>query len=259
MIEVKGVEKSFDDVGGRRQVLYDINATFYDGKTNLIIGQSGSGKTVLVKNIVGLFKPDTGQILYDGRDITQMDRKQLKELRKEIGMLFQGSALFDSETVMGNVMFPLMMFSSMSAEEQRERAQFCIDRVNLTGSENKYPSELSGGMQKRAAIARAIALNPKYLFCDEPNSGLDPKTSIVIDDLLSDITHEFGITTIINTHDMNSVMGIGENILFIYEGQKEWQGVSGDIMESNNKRLTDFIFASDLLKEMRSVVRHVKS
>lgn len=254
MIEVRNVEKSFDDVGGRRQVLFGINAKFYDGKVNLIIGQSGSGKTVLVKNLVGLFKPDSGEILYDGRDITKLDDKSMKELRKEIGMLFQGSALFDSETVMGNVIFPLKMFSKMSAAEQRERAQFCIDRVNLTGSENKYPSELSGGMQKRAAIARAIALNPKYLFCDEPNSGLDPKTSIVIDELLSDITHEFGITTIINTHDMNSVMGIGENIIFIYEGEKAWQGESSMIMGSDNQKLTDFIFASDLLKNMRQIV-----
>lgn len=182
MIEVKHLDKFFDN--GARQVLHDISAKFYDGKVNLIIGQSGSGKTVLVKNLVGLFKPEHGEILYDGRDITKMNRNELKGIRKEIGMLFQGSALFDSETVMGNVIFPLMMFSDMTPEEQRERAQFCIDRVNLTGSENKYPAELSGGMQKRAAIARAIALNPKYLFCDEPNSGLDPKTSIVIDQLL---------------------------------------------------------------------------
>ena len=251
MIEVKGVEKSFDEAGKRRQVLFGIDATFYDGKTNLIIGQSGSGKTVLVKNIVGLFKPDVGQILYDGRDITQMDRRQLKELRKEIGMLFQGSALFDSETVMGNVMFPLMMFSSMSQEEQRERAQFCIDRVNLTGSENKYPSELSGGMQKRAAIARAIALNPKYLFCDEPNSGLDPKTSIVIDELLSDITHEFNITTIINTHDMNSVMGIGENIVFINKGHVGWIGNKDEIYNQDNDDLNNFVYATDLFRDVR--------
>ena len=256
MIEVKHISKSFKEDGGVRQVLFDISAKLYDGKTNLIIGQSGSGKTVLIKNIVGLFDPDEGEILYDGRDITKMDRKQRKELRKEIGMLFQGSALFDSETVMGNVMFPLVMFSKMTTGEIKDRAQFCIDRVNLTGSENKYPSELSGGMQKRCAIARAIALNPKYLFCDEPNSGLDPKTSIVIDELLSDITHEFGITTIINTHDMNSVMGIGENIVYIYEGRKEWQGHSSEIMNSTNKRLTDFIFASDLLKEMREAVTH---
>jgi len=254
MIEVKHISKSFKEDGGTRQVLFDVSCKLYDGKTNLIIGQSGSGKTVLIKNIVGLFEPDEGEILYDGRDITRMDRKQRKELRKEIGMLFQGSALFDSETVLGNVMFPLVMFSKLTNSEIRDRAQFCIDRVNLTGSENKYPSELSGGMQKRCAIARAIALNPKYLFCDEPNSGLDPKTSIVIDELLSDITHEFGITTIINTHDMNSVMGIGENIIFIYQGRKDWQGCSSQIMESTNKRLTDFIFASDLLKEMRAVV-----
>ena len=255
MIEVKHVEKSFDEDGGRRQVLYDINAKFYDGKTNLIIGQSGSGKTVLVKNIVGLFKPDVGQILYDGRDITVMDTKQLKALRNEIGMLFQGSALFDSETVMGNVIFPLKMFSKMSTEEQRERAQFCIDRVNLTGSENKFPSELSGGMQKRAAIARAIALNPRYLFCDEPNSGLDPKTSIVIDELLSDITHEYGITTIINTHDMNSVMGIGENIVFINKGCVGWVGNKDQIYNVDNEDLNNFVYATDLFRDVRKYRR----
>ena len=236
-------------------MLFNINAKFYDGKVNLIIGQSGSGKTVLVKNLVGLFKPEKGEILYDGRDITKMGNKEMKEIRKEIGMLFQGSALFDSETVMGNVMFPLMMFSSLSHEEQIQRAQFCIDRVNLSGSEHKYPAELSGGMQKRAAIARAIALNPKYLFCDEPNSGLDPKTSIVIDQLLWDITHEFGITTIINTHDMNSVMGIGESIIFIHQGHLEWRGQSSEVMDSDNKLLSDFIFASDLLKKMRASMK----
>ncbi|MBQ1798498.1 MAG: ATP-binding cassette domain-containing protein [Muribaculaceae bacterium] len=251
MIEVKNIEKSFEEEGGRRQVLFGISAKFYDGKTNLIIGQSGSGKTVLVKNIVGLFKPDCGQILYDGRDITVMDRKQMKELRKEIGMLFQGSALFDSETVMGNVMFPLVMFSDMSEAEQRERAQFCIDRVNLTGSEHKYPSELSGGMQKRAAIARAIALNPRYLFCDEPNSGLDPKTSIVIDELLHDITHEFGITTIINTHDMNSVLGIGENIVFINKGHVGWIGNKDEIYNVDNDDLNNFVYATDLFRDVR--------
>ncbi|MBQ7691806.1 MAG: ATP-binding cassette domain-containing protein [Muribaculaceae bacterium] len=255
MIEVKNVEKSFAEAGGARQVLFGINATFYDGKTNLIIGQSGSGKTVLVKNIVGLFKPDTGQILYDGRDITVMDRRQLKALRNEIGMLFQGSALFDSETVLGNVIFPLKMFSRMSHEEQLERAQFCIDRVNLTGSESKYPSELSGGMQKRAAIARAIALNPKYLFCDEPNSGLDPKTSIVIDELLSDITHEFGITTIINTHDMNSVMGIGENIVFINKGHVGWTGTKDEIYDVDNDDLNNFVYATDLFRDVRKYRR----
>ena len=211
MIEVKNIKKSFED----KQVLKGISATFYDGKTNLIIGLSGSGKTVLMKSMVGLVAPDSGEILYDGRDLLKMDSKQVKELRKEIGMLFQGSALFDSETVLGNVMFPLMMFSDMSPAEMKDRAEFCIERVNLKDANKKYPSELSGGMQKRVAIARAIALNPKYLFCDEPNSGLDPKTSILIDELLSDITHEYGITTIINTHDMNSVLGIGENILFV--------------------------------------------
>ncbi len=249
MIEVKNVDKFFD--GGTRQVLHGINAKFYDGKVNLIIGQSGSGKTVLVKNLVGLFRPENGEILYDGRDITRMNRKQLKEIRKEIGMLFQGSALFDSETLMGNVMFPLMMFSSMTPEQQRERAQFCIDRVNLTGSEHKYPAEMSGGMQKRAAIARAIALNPKYLFCDEPNSGLDPKTCVVIDQLLWDITHEFGITTIINTHDMNCVMGIGENIVFVNHGHVGWVGNKDIIYDQDNEDLNNFVYATDLFRDVR--------
>lgn len=209
MIEVKNVTKSFDG----KTILHDVSATFYSGKTNLIIGQSGSGKTVLMKSIVGLVTPEQGQILFDGRNVLAMNNDQKKDLRQEIGMLFQGSALFDSETVLGNVMFPLVMFSKMTKAEMRDRALFCIERVNLKGADNKYPSEISGGMQKRVAIARAIALNPKYLFCDEPNSGLDPRTSIVIDELLSDITHEYGITTIINTHDMNSVLGIGENIV----------------------------------------------
>ena len=249
MIEVRHIDKFFDN--GTRQILFDVSAKFYDGKTNLIIGQSGSGKTVLVKNIVGLFKPDHGEILYDGRDITQMSQNQMKEIRKEIGMLFQGSALFDSETVIGNVLFPLRMFSKLTPEEQIERAHFCIDRVNLTGSEEKYPAELSGGMQKRAAIARAIALNPKYLFCDEPNSGLDPKTSIVIDDLLSDITHEYGITTIINTHDMNSVMGIGENIVFINKGHVGWIGNKDEIYSVDNDALNQFVYATDLFADVR--------
>ncbi|MDE6831964.1 MAG: ATP-binding cassette domain-containing protein, partial [Muribaculaceae bacterium] len=203
MIEVKNLIKSFDG----KTVLKGVDATFYTGKTNLIIGQSGSGKTVLMKSLVGLVRPEEGEILYDGRDFLKMDSKQTKEIRKEIGMLFQGSALFDSETVIGNVLFPLTIFSDMTPAEQLERAHFCLRRVNLEGAEKKFPSEISGGMQKRVAIARAIALNPRYLFCDEPNSGLDPKTSIVIDELLSDITHEYDITTIINTHDMNSVLG----------------------------------------------------
>ena len=250
MIELKHVYKSFDD----KDVLIDINATFEDGKTNLIIGQSGSGKTVLMKNIVGLFTPTKGEILYDGRNFVQMSKHDKILMRREMGMIFQSAALFDSLTVLENVMFPLDMFSSMTLRERQQRAMDCLDRVNLVGAEEKYPSEISGGMQKRVAIARAIALNPKYLFCDEPNSGLDPKTSLVIDDLLHSITQEFNMTTIINTHDMNSVMGIGENIVFIYQGQKEWQGVSSQIMNSTNKRLTDFIFASDLLKEMRAAV-----
>ena len=253
MIEIKNLCKEFDDL----KVLKDISTVFEDGKTNLIIGQSGSGKTVLMKNLVGLLEPTTGQVLYDGRDFVAMTKQEKIHMRREMGMIFQSAALFDSMTVLENVMFPLDMFSSMNLRERKQRAMECLDRVNLKEARKKFPGEISGGMQKRVAIARAIALNPKYLFCDEPNSGLDPKTSLVIDELLHSITHEFGITTIINTHDMNSVMGIGENILFIYEGQKEWQGVSADIMHSKNRRLTDFIFASDLLKNMRSVVlRH---
>lgn len=250
MIEVKNLCKSFGD----KEVLKDISTVFENGKTNLIIGQSGSGKTVLVKNLVGLLEPTSGEVLYDGRNFVAMDKKEKFLLRREMGMIFQSAALFDSLTVLENVMFPLDMFSSMTLRDRVKRAHTCLDRVNLRDVDTKFPGELSGGMQKRVAIARAIALNPQYLFCDEPNSGLDPKTSLVIDQLLHSITHEFNITTIINTHDMNSVMGIGENIIFIHEGHKEWQGVSADIMGSDNKRLTDFIFASDLLKEMRKAV-----
>jgi len=250
MIEIKNLHKSFND----KEVLHDINITFEDGKTNLIIGQSGSGKTVLMSNIVGLLEPTKGEILYDGRDFVTMSKKEKVLMRREMGMIFQSAALFDSMSVLENVMFPLDMFSTMTLRERKHRAMECLERVNLMGAENKYPGEISGGMQKRVAIARAIVLNPRYLFCDEPNSGLDPKTSLVIDELLHGLTKEFNMTTIINTHDMNSVMGIGENILFIYEGHKEWQGVSADVMESKNKRLTDFIFASDLLKEMHEVV-----
>ncbi|MCI5784299.1 MAG: ATP-binding cassette domain-containing protein [Bacteroidales bacterium] len=247
MIEVKNISKSFDE----KTILHNVSATFYTGKTNLIIGQSGSGKTVLMKSIIGLVRPEEGEILYDGRDSMKMNSKQIKEIRKEIGMLFQGSALFDSETVLGNVMFPLIMFTHQSQEEMLERAHFCLDRVNLTGAENKYPSEISGGMQKRVAIARAIALNPKYLFCDEPNSGLDPKTSILIDELLSDITHEYNMTTIINTHDMNSVLGIGENIVFINKGHKEWVGDSKQIYTTDNEAINDFVFATHLFQEVK--------
>lgn len=250
MIEVKNITKSFDG----KTILHDVSATFHTGKTNLIIGQSGSGKTVLVKSLVGLLRPEEGQILYDGRDLLKMDQNQVKALRKEIGMLFQGSALFDSETVLGNVMFPLTMFTQMTYDEMRDRAEFCLERVNLQGADNKYPSEISGGMQKRVAIARAIALNPKYLFCDEPNSGLDPRTSILIDELLSDITHEYNITTIINTHDMNSVLGIGENIIFINKGYREWVGDMHEIYKTSNEALNEFVFANDLFQKVKAYV-----
>lgn len=249
MIEIKHITKSFEG----RTVLKDINAIFETGKTNLIIGRSGSGKTVLIKNIIGLLRPDSGEILYDGRDLTCMNKRDLNGLRREMGMLFQGSALFDSMTVLENVMFPLNMFSKDSSKEHKKRAQFCLDRVNLSDAGDLYPSEISGGMMKRAAIARAIALNPQYLFCDEPNSGLDPKTSLIIDDLIHDITVEYKMTTIINTHDMNSVMNIGENIIFIKEGVKEWQGNNKEVITSNNKALNDFIFASDLFRKVKEV------
>lgn len=253
MIEVKDLVKSFDG----KTILHGIDAEFYTGKTNLIIGQSGSGKTVLMKCLVGLLQPDSGQILFDGRDIVSMNANDIKELRKEIGMLFQGSALFDSETVLGNVMFPLTMFTNMQPSEAKDRALFCLERVNLKGADNKFPSEISGGMQKRVAIARAIALNPKYLFCDEPNSGLDPKTSILIDELLSDITHEYNITTIINTHDMNSVLGIGENIVFINKGYREWVGNMKQIYTTSNEALNDFVFATKLFREVKDyIVEH---
>ena len=250
MIEIKDITKSFDD----RTVLHGVSATFETGKTNLIIGQSGSGKTVLMKSLVGLVRPEKGEILFDGRDLLKMSGDETKNLRKEIGMLFQGSALFDSETVLGNVMFPLVMFTGMSRDEMLERAHFCISRVNLTGAENKFPSEISGGMQKRVAIARAIALNPKYLFCDEPNSGLDPKTSILIDELLHDITHEYNITTVINPHDMNSVLGIGENIVFINKGYREWVGNMNQIYNTANEALNHFVFATELFQQVRRYV-----
>ena len=249
MIEVKHLYKSFGD----KEVLKDINAVFEDGKTNLIIGQSGSGKTVLMKNIVGLLEPTSGHILYDGRDFVSMNKHEKVRMRREMGMIFQSAALFDSLSVLENVMFPLDMFSSMNYRERVKRAQNCLDRVNLIDAQQKFPGEISGGMQKRVAIARAIVLNPKYLFCDEPNSGLDPHTSLVIDELLSSITKEFDITTIINTHDMNSVMGIGENINFIYQGRNEWQGTKDDVMGSTNEKLNDLVFASDLFKKVKDV------
>ncbi|MBP3679180.1 MAG: ABC transporter ATP-binding protein [Bacteroidaceae bacterium] len=247
MIELNSIYKSFED----KDVLIDINACFENGKTNLIIGQSGSGKTVLMKSIVGLLTPEKGEILYDGRNFLSMGKKEKKSLRREMGMIFQSAALFDSLSVLENVMFPLDMFSNDTLRERTRRAQFCLDRVNLIDAQNKYPGEISGGMQKRVAIARAIALNPQYLFCDEPNSGLDPKTSLVIDELIHDITTEYNMTTIINTHDMNSVMGIGDSIIFIYQGRKEWEGNKDQVFTATNKRLNDFIFASDLLKKVK--------
>lgn len=249
MIEVKELYKSFED----KIVLKDINVSFENGKTNLIIGQSGSGKTVLMKCIVGLLTPEKGEILYDHRNLLVMRKIEKKMLRREMGMIFQSAALFDSMSVLDNVMFPLNMFSSDTLRDRARRAMFCLDRVNLSEAKDKFPGEISGGMQKRVAIARAIALNPQYLFCDEPNSGLDPKTSLVIDDLIHDITVEYNMTTIINTHDMNSVMGIGEKILFIYDGNKEWEGTKDDIFTSTNKRLNNFIFASDLLRKVKDV------
>jgi phospholipid/cholesterol/gamma-HCH transport system ATP-binding protein len=247
MIELKSIYKSFED----KDVLENINARFENGKTNLIIGQSGSGKTVLMKSIVGLLTPERGEILYDDRNFLNMNKKEKKALRREMGMIFQSAALFDSLSVLENVMFPLDMFSNDTLRDRIRRARFCLDRVNLIDAQKKYPGEISGGMQKRVAIARAIALNPKYLFCDEPNSGLDPKTSLVIDELIHDITTEYDMTTIINTHDMNSVMGIGDSIIFIYQGHKEWEGTKDQVFNATNERLNDFIFASDLLKKVK--------
>ena len=249
MIEVRNLTKSFCD----KVVLDNINVTFETGKTNLIIGQSGSGKTVLVKNLVGLLQPTSGEVLYDGRDFIRMSKKEKVQMRREMGMIFQSAALFDSLNVLENVMFPLDMFSTMNYRERVKRAQECLDRVNLIEAQQKYPGEISGGMQKRVAIARAIVMNPKYLFCDEPNSGLDPKTSLVIDELLSGITKDYNMTTIINTHDMNSVMGIGENICFIYQGHKEWQGNKDEVMTSTNEKLNDLVFASDLFRKVKEV------
>ncbi len=249
MIEIKNLYKSFGD----KEVLNDINATFTNGQVNLIIGQSGSGKTVLMKNIVGLLTPTRGSIWYDDRDFCTLTKKERILLRREMGMIFQSAALFDSMTVLDNVMFPLNMFSDMPYEDRRKRALNCLSRVNLDGADKKFPGEISGGMQKRVAIARAIALQPRYLFCDEPNSGLDPKTSIVIDELIAGITHEDGITTIVNTHDMNSVMGIGENIIFLSGGKVEWHGSNKEIMDAENKTLEDFIFASDVLRYVKMV------
>lgn len=249
MIKVENLVKTFNGV----MVLEDISVEFEKGKTNLIIGRSGSGKTVLMKCIVGLHEADRGSVLYADQNFVSMDFKERKNIRREIGMLFQGGALFDSLTVEENVMFPLNMFSQMSPEEKHERTNSCLKRVNLADVNKLYPGELSGGMKKRVAIARAIVQNPKYLFCDEPNSGLDPKTALVIDDLISEITHEYNITTVINTHDMNSVMEIGEKVVFIHEGRKEWEGTREDIFDSDNKNLNDFVFASNFAKRVRAL------
>lgn len=250
MIEVRHLNKSFDG----KQILYDISATFMNGYVNQIIGQSGSGKTVLMKSIIGLHKTESGEVLYDGRNVQDMTEKEVKMLRREVGMLFQGSALFDSRTVLENVMFPLEMFASMTRIEMEQRAKFCLERVNLNEEKfDLFPGEISGGMQKRVAIARAIALNPKYLFCDEPNSGLDPVTSLVIDKLIKEITQEYNITTIVNTHDMNSIMETGDHILLINDGRNAWEGSRDNIFQSKNEALENFVFASDLFQTIKNV------
>lgn len=250
MIECKDIVKTFDDL----LVLDHVNATFEDGKVNMIIGQSGSGKTVLLKSLLGIHTIDSGRIEYDGRNLPNMREHEVRMLHREVGVLFQGSALFDSMTVLENVLFPLQMFSHMQPDEMSERALFCLKRVQIADHAlNLMPSEISGGMQKRVAIARAIALNPKYLFCDEPNSGLDPQTSLVIDRLIQDITREYNICTVVNTHDMNSIMEVGDNIIFLKNGIKEWQGSRNDIFHADNQALNNFVFASQLYKEIQSI------
>lgn len=247
MIEIKNISKSF----GEKEVLKDISGVFDKGKPNLIIGASGTGKSVLLKCIVGLIKPDKGEVVYDGRNFTAADINLKTEIRREMGMLFQGGALFDSKNVEQNVQFPLDMLTRMSPQEKLDRVNFCLARVDLENVNKKMPSELSGGMKKRVGIARAIVNNPKYLFCDEPNSGLDPQTSILIDDLIADITQDFDITTIVVTHDMNSVLGIGEKILFIFEGRKLWEGSNKDITHSGVKDFDDFVFANKVMSQIR--------
>ena len=248
MIIAKDITKSFDI----QEVLKGISFTFEKGKTNLIIGKSGAGKTVLLKILVGLLKPSTGAVYYDDIDLCSINKQQLRELRMQIGMLFQGNALFDSMTIEENIRFPMDMFTKESIQEKRNRVNYCLERVSLEGINNKYPSEISGGMQKRVGIARSIVLSPKYLFCDEPNSGLDPKTAITIDELISSITKDNEITTIINTHDMNSVMEIGENICFLDQGEIAWQGHKDEVLENENPKLQEFIFASPFLQKLRS-------
>ncbi|MFM7473599.1 MAG: ABC transporter ATP-binding protein [Crocinitomicaceae bacterium] len=247
MLEVRQVNKSFTG----NQVLFDIDARFEKGRVNLIIGQSGQGKSVLAKCMVGLHEVDSGEVLYDGRDFTKMNRNQRSEVRQEIGMLFQGAALFDSMTVEENVMFPLTMFTNMTKAEMKKRVDFCLEHVNLIGRNKLFPSECSGGMQKRVGIARAIAMNPKFLFCDEPNSGLDPQTSILIDGLIKSLTYELQMTTVVITHDMNSVMEIGDSIIFIYKGQKWWEGTRESIITTDNQEISNFVYASDFMKEIR--------
>jgi|TARA_B100000780_G_scaffold188242_1_gene132301 phospholipid/cholesterol/gamma-HCH transport system ATP-binding protein len=247
MIEIKNIIKTF----GENTIVNNVSTTFDKGKTNLIIGQSGSGKTVLLKCLLGLHIPNSGEIIYDGVSNKKMNDNSKTLLRREMGMVFQGSALFDSMSVIENVMFPLTMLSNKNDEEIRQKAEIAIQRVELDKAHQKLPSELSGGMQKRVAIARAIVMNPKYLFCDEPNSGLDPRTSIIIDKLIQEITKEFNITTIINTHDMNSVMEIGEKILFLVDGEKEWEGSNKEIFKTNNQSISDFVYSSELLKKVR--------
>ena len=246
MIKVVNLSKSFDGV----QVLKDINVEYEQGKCNMIIGASGSGKTVLLKNLIGLMEPDSGEIIYDDRSLSQMSDKEKRHLRQNIGILFQGSALFDFATVIENVMFPMEFFTDWSLSQRKERARFCLEKVNVVGSDNKYPNELSGGMQKRVGIARAIALNPKYLFCDEPNSGLDPYTSILIDRLISDLTKEFNMTTVVNTHDMNSILEIGDKIGFIHKGQMIWQGDKNTILQPDCQELKDFVCANTLARNI---------
>lgn len=245
MIELAEVRKSF----GEKEVIKGVSSIFETGKTNMIIGQSGSGKTVLLKCVVGLLEPDQGDIIYDNRGLLSMNKNDRINLHREIGMLFQGSALFDSLSLLENVLFPLRMFSTMSDNDRIKRGKYCLDRVGLNGNYDLFPSEISGGMQKRCAIARAISLNPRYLFCDEPNSGLDPLTSIKIDELITDITSEYSMTTVINTHDMNSVITMGDNILFIYEGNKEWEGTKETIFNTENEKLNDFVFAAKGLQK----------
>jgi phospholipid/cholesterol/gamma-HCH transport system ATP-binding protein len=246
LIEIKNISKSF----GERKIIDDVSFNFYPGKTNLMIGESGCGKTTILKLMVGLHSPDSGQILYSGKDFPSLPPRDQQEIRKEIGMLFQAGALFDSQTLEENVRFPLDMFTRLTKAEKLDRVNFCLERVKLEGRNKLYPSELSGGMKKRAALARAIANNPKYLFCDEPNSGLDPKTSIVIDELIQDITREYNITTIVITHDMNSVLEIGENIMFVYQGKNWWTGTKDEILNADNKELYNFVFASEFMQHV---------